>query len=92
MFWRESILLVFLDISNASLLIAKSFRRIVTTQLFDQLFCSTCDITGKVNGIDSLQNDVVGFHWISASKGRRACKKDRYDECTTYYVRFIKNL
>jgi hypothetical protein len=59
---------VLLNVSDATLLVAEPFSSIVPAQLFDQLSGTTGNVAGKVYGIDTLQNDVVGLHGVSASE------------------------
>lgn len=65
-------LLVLLDLTDATSLVAQPFGRIVPAQLLDQVAGVACDIPGELNGVDSLQDDVVSAHWVRASEGRGA--------------------
>ena len=63
---------MFLDVPDATFLIAQPFGRIVPTQLLDELFGSAGDISGEVDGVDAFENDVVSLHGVGASKRRSA--------------------
>ena len=61
-----------LNISDSSLLISQSLRRIVSAQLLDEFSGSAADVPGEVDGVDALQDDVVGLHRVCAGEWRRA--------------------
>ena len=66
---------VFLDVENAVLLVSEPLCRVVPAQLLDELAGAPGDVAGEVDGVDALQDDVVGLHGVGAGEGRGAWKR-----------------
>ena len=41
-------------------------------QLLDQVLCTSADLLGELNDIDSFEDDVVCPHWVRAREWRAA--------------------
>ena len=61
-------LLVLLDVTDAALLVAEPLGGVVPAELLDQLPGAAGDVPGEVDGIDTLQDDVVGLHGVGAGE------------------------
>ena len=57
-----------LDVAYAVLAVAKPLGWVVTTQLLDECTCTADNLLGKLNDINTLENDVVSFHWVWTSE------------------------
>ena len=65
----SAFVLVLLNVPYSSLLVPQSLCRVVSAKFFDEFLGPARDIAGKVNGVNALEDDVVGFHGIGASEG-----------------------
>ena len=59
-----------LNVSDTSLLVSQSLCRVVPAQLLYEVLGPGGDVAREVNCVNALQNDVVGLHRVSSSKGR----------------------
>lgn len=63
-------LLMLLNFTDSTALVAQSFRWIISAQFLDESTGIAGDVPGELNGVDTLQDDVVGTHWIGSGEGR----------------------
>ena len=61
-----------LYVPDAALLVAEPLGGVVPAQLLDELAGAPGDVAGEVDGVDALQDDVVGLHGVGAGEGRGA--------------------
>ena len=57
-----------LYVPDPSFLVAKPLGGIVPAQLLDEFPGATGYVPGEVDGVDALQNNVVGLHGVCASE------------------------
>lgn len=57
-----------LDVLNAASLVAQTLCWIIATKLLDKRRCISQDVTWKFDGVNSLQDDVVGPHRIGSGE------------------------
>ena len=60
------------DAIDTILLVAKTFGGIILAQFLDDAVGVFVDLLGELYDIDSLQDDVVGPHWIRGTERRAA--------------------
>ena len=45
---------------------------LLPAEFLDEFLCSGGDVAGEVNGVDALEDDVVGLHGVGPGEGRGA--------------------
>ena len=53
---------------------------LIPAEFLDEFLCSGGDVTGEVNGIDALEDDVVGLHGVSSGEGRSASQELEHED------------
>lgn len=71
---------MFLNIANASLLIAQPFCGIVPAELLDEGHGVPGYVPWELNRIYAFQYDVVRLHRIGTGEGRRACQQLEHED------------
>jgi hypothetical protein len=66
---------VLLDFADASLLVAQSLGRVVPAQFLDQCHRVPRDVPREVDGVDSLQDDVVRLHGVGSRERGCPCQQ-----------------
>ena len=66
-----------LNVPNSTLLVAQPLCGVVPAELLDELPCAAGDVPREVDGVDSLEDDVVSLHGVGAGEGRGAWKKEK---------------
>ena len=63
-------------------LIIDEFQKlqIIPAKLLDEFLGSSCDVAGEVNGVDTLENDVVCLHGVSASEWWSSSEKLKHED------------
>ena len=61
-----------LYVTDAALLVAEPLRRVVSAQLLDERRGRSGDVSGELDGVDALEDDVVRLHRVRPGKRRRA--------------------
>jgi len=85
-------LLVFLDVDDPVLAIAKSFGRILSTQSLDECVSTATNFLGKLNHVDTFQDDVVRLHRVRSGKRRTSQQLHNLPSTVRSMLRVMDNI
>ena len=53
---------------------------LIPAEFLDEFLCSGGDVAGKVDGVDALEDDVVGLHGVGPGEGRSASEQLEHED------------